>query len=167
MSKRIGIALTLTLLVFLFAATVTSSQHEADLPPDLVSWLHINSLVVPDTASPIHGIHHFYANESAVNTMTGGLDGGSYPDGAAFVGVVFAPVKTDEGRFKEGDRVAYTLMRKDSGNEATANTGGWHFVMFSADGSRMDIDPVKNCFECHQPHSKTDFVMSEMIDLGR
>ena len=165
MSRAARIVIPFFALLLLIAATVISSSHETGLPEDLASFQHVNTLVVPDTTSPIHGIHHFYANESALKTMKAGVEGGSYPDGATFVGVVFAPHKTTDGRYREGDRAAYTLMRKDAGNEATSETGGWHFVMFTAGGEKMDIDPVKNCFGCHQPHQKTDFVMSELLAI--
>ena len=166
MSRILATTISLLALALLLAATVTSSSHQPGLPQDLASFQHVNTLVVPDTTSPIHGFHHFYANESALKTLKAGVGDGSYPDGALFVGVVFAPEKTGDGRYMEGKRAAYTVMRKATDDEATQNTGGWHFAMFTAAGEKMDIDPARACFGCHQPHAETDFVMSELLALS-
>lgn len=166
MSKTLGTTLSLLALTLLPATTVISGSSESGLPEDLASFQHVNSLVVPDSDSPIHGIHHFYANQSALKTLRTGISDGSYPDGSVFVGVVFAPEKTKDGRYMEGKRAAYTVMRKASSDQATRETGGWHFAMFTATGEKMDVDPVKDCFGCHQPHADTDFVMSDLLPLS-
>lgn len=166
MSKTLGTTLSLLALTLLPASAVISSSYESGLPEDLASLQHVNSLVVPDTDSPIHGIHHFYANQSAVKTLRTGTSDGAYPDGSVFVGAVFALERSKDGQYiMEGKREAYTVMRKASTDQATSETGGWHFAMFTATGEKMDIDPVKDCFGCHRPHAGTDFVMSELLAL--
>ena len=129
------------------------------LPDSLDTFEHVNTLVVPDPDSPIHGIHHFYANDRAAAAFdAGGSD--EYPTEAIFVGKVFKPVKTDEGWYKEGDLVAYTLMEKDPVDVAARVTGGWHFVMYDAEGAVKSVDAVEACFGCHEPSPETDFVLS-------
>ena len=133
------------------------------LPDNLDTFEHVNTLVVPDPDSPIHGIHHFYANHRAAAALeAGGSD--EYPTEAIFVGKVFKPVKTDEGWYTEGDLVAYTLMEKDPVDVAARVTGGWHFVMYDAEGASKGVDPVEACFGCHEPSPETDFVLSTALE---
>lgn len=146
----------------LAAATLLFAVDPAEvpvLPEDLDTFSHVNTLVVPDSESPIHGVHHFYANDRARRAFeSGGSD--EYPDEAIFVGKVYKPVKTDDGRYKEGDLVAYTLMEKDAVDVSAEATGDWHFVMYDAEGTNKNVDPAKNCFGCHEPSPETDFVLS-------
>lgn len=149
------------LLVAILAGMVLPSPQEEQpsLPDDLGQYEHINTLVVPGSESPIHGIHHFYMNPLGFEIF---LNGGTeeYPDGAIIVGKVFKPLETEEGRFKEGELAAYTLMVKDSDSPATRETGGWHFVMFGPDRENRGVDPVEGCFGCHAPSPGTDFILS-------
>lgn len=96
---------------------------------------HINTLVSPDKKSPIHGIHHFYLNQKGMETFNSMKEEKMYPDGAIFIGKVFKVMKTEEGRLKEGDMAAVTYMRRLADLDETKNTGGWHFVMFTPDGT--------------------------------
>jgi hypothetical protein len=132
------------------------------MPDDLSAYEHVNTLVVPRSDSPIHGIHHFYVNRRGLTHFE---DGGTeqYPDRTIFLGKVFAPVETEDGWIREGELVAYTLMQKDADAESTADTGGWHFVMYDAQGGAKDIDPAKDCFGCHEPSPETDFVLSQPL----
>ena len=104
-------------------------------------------------------MHHFYANEPGRTTFSN-EGSNDYPDGTVFVGKVYATVETDEGRYKEGNLVAYTLMQKDARTNETEATGGWHFVMFDAEGKNKNVNPVQDCFGCHQPSAETDYVLS-------
>lgn len=115
--------------------------------------------VVPSSDSPIHGMHHYYANEPGRTTLSNG-GSNDYPDGTVFVGKVYAPVETDDGRYKEGNLVAYTLMQKDARTNETEATGGWHFVMFDAEGKNKNVNPVQDCLGCHQPSAEADYVLS-------
>jgi len=157
-----AIALPGLLIVLGAVSSDPQGSQELSLPADLHQYDHINTLVVPSADSPIHGIHHFYMSENGRDLF---LDGGTdqYPDGTVFVGKVYQPVETEEGRYREGALAAYTLMMKDSGSEATGETGGWHFAMFGPDGTNRGVDPVEGCFGCHQPSSDTDFVLSKPL----
>jgi len=157
--KRAGAAIAAAALATVALAVAASEHQEPTLPADLTDYEHINTLVVPDAESPIHGIHHFYMGPTGRQEFrAGGTD--EYPDGTTIVGKVFAPVKTDDGRYMEGDLVAYTMMKKDAGAQATAATGGWHFTMHEPGGEAKGVDPAQACFGCHQPSPRTDFVLS-------
>lgn len=140
----------------LFAVDI---DPDPGLPEDFDGFVHINSLVVPNQESPIYGIHHFYMNDLALGTFRSGGTR-EYPDGTVIVGTVYTPVKTEKGRYKEGDLMAYTLMQKEADAVETMATGGWHFMMFEADGQSTGVAPVKDCFGCHEPSPETDFVLS-------
>jgi hypothetical protein len=56
-------------------------------------------------------------------------------------------------------------MQKDKRRK---ETGGWLFAGFGADGKPSGIDPVKNCFDCHQKDAaQKDFVISTIKDFKR
>jgi hypothetical protein len=151
--------------VVLLLATVivgTASMKEPPGLPDMAAYTHINTLVVPDSESPIHGIHHFYMNDVALKTFRQGVNGGEYPEGAIIVGKVFKPVTTEEGRIREGDLAGYTYMEKQP-MPMTERTGGWRFVKYSPAGEQMGVNPVQDCFSCHEPSKETDYVLSEPL----
>ena len=75
------------------------------------------------------------------------------------------PIKRGDGRFVRGDLIAYTVMEKRAGwgteyPEAWRN-GEWEYAAFGADMKLNDKANYKACFECHKPHEKTDFVISQ------
>ncbi len=146
----------LVLVAVLFG---TAISKDAPKLPDLSTYKHINTLVVPDTESPIHGIHHFYMNETGLPVFKKGVNGGEYPADTIIVGKVFKPMKTEDGQYKEGDLAGYTMMEKAPGAD-TEQTGGWRFVMFDPTGKPKDVDPVTACFPCHKPSEETDYVLS-------
>lgn len=86
-----------------------------------------------------------------------------YPPGTKILGKVYKPVKTEDGRIKEGELAAYTYMVKDPDSEKTKATGGWHFVKFDTQRNRVDIAPEQACFGCHKPHKKSDYVKSKPL----
>ena len=129
----------------------------------MAGYQHVNTLVVPEADSPIHGIHHFYMNDKAQDVFSKHSPGADYPAGAKIVGKVFKVVKTDDGRIKEGDLAAYTYMEKAPDSDEAQKTGGWVFRQFDAKRKDMGVDPVAGCFGCHEPHANSDYVMSEPL----
>ena len=132
--------------LFLFAAVAVAGGETAP-PKDFRSWAHSKSTVVADKGNPLHGVHNQYVNPSALATLR---KGGEYKDGAIFVDSVNAVVETN-GIYAPGPKVKTIVMIKDRKAEAT---GGWIFQAFDPAGKPMKIDPVKNCFECHQSGAK-------------
>ena len=77
-----------------------------------------------------------------------------------------SPVKGPDGRFVKGDLVAYAVMEKrqgwGSGYPDEWRNGEWEFAAFTKDrqpNQRANAG-IKNCFVCHKPHEKQDFVIS-------
>jgi plastocyanin len=76
------------------------------------------------------------------------------------------PLKDAKGRFVKGKLLAYTVMEKRQGWGAEYpdewRNGEWEYAAFTADrqpNAKANAN-TKNCFVCHKPHEKQDFVMS-------
>jgi Cytochrome P460 len=74
------------------------------------------------------------------------------------------PEKDANGRFIKGDLIGYTVMEKRTGwgGEYTddVRNGEWEYQAFKADKTVNDKAVLKNCFTCHRPLDKQDFVFS-------
>ena len=74
------------------------------------------------------------------------------------------PVKDASGRFVKGDLVGYAVMEKRTGwgaeYPADIRNGEWEYQAFTADKKVNDKANLRNCFVCHKPHEKQDFVIS-------
>lgn len=74
------------------------------------------------------------------------------------------PEKDASGRFIKGELIAYTVMEKRNGWGAEygddIRNGDWEYQAFKADKSINDKAVLKNCFTCHKPLDKQDFVFS-------
>jgi len=109
-----------------------------------------------------YGIHYIYVDSKA---MKGYKTGGPYADGGRMV-VEFFDIKDAGGKPSKGKKNMVVLMQKDKKQQ---QTGGWLFAGFSADGKfNSSLDPVKNCFECHQKDAKDrDYVISRFADFRK
>ncbi len=74
------------------------------------------------------------------------------------------PEKDANGRFMKGDLIGYTVMEKRAGWGAEyaddIRNGEWEYQAFKADKTVNDKAVLKNCFTCHKPLDKQDFVFS-------
>jgi len=74
------------------------------------------------------------------------------------------PEKDANGRFIKGELIGYTVMEKRTGWGAEypddIRNGEWEYQAFKADKSVNDKANLKNCFTCHKPLDKQDFVFS-------
>jgi hypothetical protein len=74
------------------------------------------------------------------------------------------PEKDANGRFMKGELVAYTVMEKRTGwgteYGPEIRNGEWEYQAFKADKSINDKAKLANCFTCHKPLDKKDFVFS-------
>jgi plastocyanin len=76
------------------------------------------------------------------------------------------PLKDAKGKFVKGDLVGYTVMEKRKGwgaeYPAEWRNGEWEYAAFTKDKKPNEKANAnaKNCFVCHKPHEKQDFVMS-------
>jgi hypothetical protein len=74
------------------------------------------------------------------------------------------PEKDANGRFIKGELVGYTVMEKRAGwgseYPEEMRNGEWEYQAFKADKTINDKANLKNCFTCHKPLDKQDFVFS-------
>ena len=153
-------------LLFLVAAAVlalaASQAVAADtvaLPKGYEKWEKSKEKVVNDKKSLFYGIHYIYVDKKAMKTYK---TGGAYPEGGRFV-VVFFNIKEEGGKQVRGKKNMIVLMQKEKKQQAT---GGWLFAGFNPDGKPSGVDPVKNCFECHEKEAKDrDYVISTYADF--
>ena len=82
----------------------------------------------------------------------------------AVVNAAGEPEKDANGRFMKGDLIGYTVMEKRTGWGAEyaddIRNGEWEYQAFKADKTPNDKAVLKNCFTCHKPLDKQDFVFS-------
>lgn len=75
-----------------------------------------------------------------------------------------APEKDKRGRFIKGDLVGYAVMEKRTGwgvsRPDEIRNGDWDYQAFKADKSINEQADLRNCFVCHKPLEKSDFVFS-------
>ncbi|NBC48438.1 MAG: hypothetical protein GVY22_10690 [Gammaproteobacteria bacterium] len=147
----------------LLAASTAAAEAERDqvgaMPQNLDDHEFINAVAIDDPDNPLHGFHHFYVNDAGMEAFR---QGGPYPVGTEFVGLIYEIIRDGPIR-NEGKGKAIALMEKVEGAE---ETGGWRFALLAPDGSAHEIDPVKDCFECHTEVRERDFVFSQPHHVG-
>ncbi len=151
--------LFLVLVMLACTVTVAAAADKVSLPKGYEKWEKSKEKVVNDKKSLFYGIHYTYVDKKAWPAFK---SGGKYPEGSRFV-VVFYNIKDEGGKPVRGKKNMTVLMQKDRKQQAT---GGWLFAGFNADGKPSGLDPVKNCFECHQKEAAAnDFVFSKFADF--
>jgi hypothetical protein len=146
-------------LGILFAGAALAAAGTATLPKDYEKWEKSGEKVVNDKKSLFYGIHYTYVDKKAMPAYKAGK---GYPEGSRFV-VVFYNIKDEGGKPVKGKKNMVVLMKRD---KKFKQTGGWQFAGFNPDGKPSMIDPVKNCFECHEKEAKDrDFVISRYADF--
>lgn len=155
--KRIVTVLALAALAG--TAVAASAAGTASLPKGYEKWEKSKARVNSDKKSIFYGIHYIYADKKAMKTYK---SGGVYPEGSQFVAVNYS-IKEEAGKQVEGKKNMIVLMKKDKKQQAS---GGWQFAGFSPDGKLSGLDPVKDCFGCHDKDAKgTDYVISKYADF--
>ena len=143
----------------LLAATAATAAPSVALPKGYEKWEKSKEKVITDKSSLFYGIHHIYVDKK---TLPAYQAGGPYPEGSRFV-VEQYTIKDQGGKPTKGKKGMVVLMKKDAKQTAT---GGWLFAGFTAEGKPSGVDPVKNCFECHQKDAKDrHFVISRYADF--
>jgi hypothetical protein len=94
------------------------------------------------------------------------------PSGTVIVLVQYAakldeqknPVKDANGRFVKEKLIGYTVMEKRTGwgteYPADIRNGEWEYQAFTADRKVNDKANLANCFKCHKPLDKADYLFS-------
>ena len=74
------------------------------------------------------------------------------------------PEKDGNGRFLKGELLGYTVMEKRTGwgmeYADDIRNGEWEYQAFTAARAVNEKANLKNCFVCHKPLDKQDFVFS-------
>lgn len=151
------IMLTTGLLILLAACYAVAAAPPPALPK-YQSWKKSSRKVVTDKKSLFYGIHYIYADTKA---MKGYQAGNKFPEGSRIV-VEHFNIKGNDSTV-DGPKNMVVLMKKDKQQKAT---GGWLYAGYGADGKPSGLDPVKNCFECHQKEAANrDYVFSSSTDF--
>jgi hypothetical protein len=151
-----GAALVLACSIGAFGA----GDEKVPYPADYRKWTHVKSTLV----GPQHprfetngGIHHFYANQKAME----GYRSGKFPDGSVLIDDLLE-VKESEGITSEGARRRVAVMVKDS--RRYAETAGWGYEVFKGDNQVEGIlsaEAKATCFACHSKQKDRDSVFSQ------
>jgi hypothetical protein len=152
------ITLFTTGLLVLFSVGVAVAAVTAPPLPNYQSWKKSVRKVVSDKKSLFYGIHYIYADPKAIK---GYQAGNKFPEGSRIV-VEHFNIKGGDSSV-DGPKNMVVLMKKDKNQK---NTGGWLYAGYTADGKPSRLDPVKNCFECHQKEvAGRDYVFSGIADF--
>ena len=153
-TPRSNAIVTLAVAAAVATAVVCAQENKppaVPFPRDFRSWHHVKSIVI----GPEHrsfairgGIHHYYANDQAIE----GYRTGTFPNGSMIVDeAVFT--KDGEGQAKgitlEGDRRGLDVMVKN--DRLFKASGGWGFDHFDRDNTTGMLPAADRttCFECH------------------
>lgn len=150
---------TILMLLCLAIAHPVLAAPQPALPKNYATaWKKSVRKVVNDKSSLFYGVHYLYADNKA---MQGYRAGNAFPEGSRIIVEHFA-IKTDNPAV-DGKKNMVVLMQKDKRQKAT---GGWLYVGYTAQGKPSNLDPVKNCFECHQREvAHRDYVFSSIADF--
>jgi len=129
------------------------------LPKGYQNWQKSVRKVDDNKNSIFYGIHYIYADAKA---MQGYRANNRFPEGSRII-IEHFNIKESPAGPVEGSKNMVVLMQKD---KRRTTTGGWLFVGYTAQGKPSGLDPVKNCFECHQKNAAgRDFVFSGIADF--
>lgn len=164
MTSSLHRGLSLLAIAALLAATTIAADPQQsvaiEMPQNLDDHHFINALAIDDPDDLLHGFHHFYVNDTGMQAFR---QGGPYPVGSQFVGLVYEITRDGPIR-NEGDGRAIALMDKV---EDAEETGGWRFALLTPDGAALDIDPARDCFGCHTQVRERDYVFSQPLHVGQ
>lgn len=149
--------LTLVSAVYLWARPGSTVEY----PQGYRNWVHVMSYLI-GPSSPAYekngGLHHFYANEKAME----GYRTGKFPDGSVIIDER-NQVKENEGVTRVGDCLGIGVMVKDS--RRYAETGGWGFEIFIGNNQTdgvLNAESRAKCYNCHVKQKDHDFVYTTL-----
>ena len=149
---------TLILIALLLTTCYAVAASSVPTLPNYQGWKRSSRKVVTDKKSLFYGIHYIYADPKA---LKGYQAGNRFPEGSRIV-VEHFNIKGGDSSV-DGQKNMVVLMKKDKKQKST---GGWLYAGYSADGKASGLDPVKNCFECHQKEvAGRDYVFSSSADF--
>lgn len=129
------------------------------LPKGYNTWQKSVRKIDDNKKSIFYGIHYIYADAKA---MKGYRANNRFPEGSRIV-IEHFNIKESQNGPVEGSKNMVVLMQKDKRQKTT---GGWLYAGYTAQGKPSGLDPVKNCFECHQKDAAgRDYVFSGIADF--
>jgi Cytochrome P460 len=157
-------------LIVTGAAVMSGHAQRGDLiafPADYAKGVLYSTIDRAD----IKQVRQLYASSPAA--IDAAKSGQPLPDGTVLTMVQYAaqlddkgdPVKDANGRFVRTDKiVGYTVMEKRPGWGKDVpdeiRNGDWQYQAFGADRAPNPKAVLANCFKCHKPLDKQDFVFS-------
>jgi hypothetical protein len=155
--KALLIAAALTGLA---AASAHADSSTVPYPQGYRTWQHVKSMqILPGHAlyDAFGGIHHLYANRSAME----GYRTGRFRDGAVIVFDLLA-VNDGDKVVTEGARKIVGVMHRNARRYAA--TGGWGFEGFVGESRTqraVGSNAAQACFACHTTRKDQGYVFSE------
>jgi plastocyanin len=171
MTQRRRLAVGATAVIAMTAGVITAKvlagPEQITFPQDYAKWQKYGMVDRHDTKQ----FRALYARPEVVRAVR---EGRAIPDGAVLVMEINAaqvddkgmPVKGPDGHFVKGKPIGVTVMEKRKGWGASVpeewRNGDWQYASFTPDGkpnAKANAN-IKNCFVCHKPHEKQDYVIS-------
>ena len=153
---------TAVLLAFAALFGVAGGAYAAEkvsVPKGYEKWEKSKARVNTDKSSMFYGIHYIYVSKKALKAYKSGS--GAYPEGSEFVAVNYS-IKEQGGKPVEGKKNLIVLMKRDKRQKAT---GGWLFAGFTPQGKSSGLDPLRDCFGCHEKEKGRGYVISKYADF--
>jgi plastocyanin len=145
----------------------TVGPKDVAFPQGFQSWQMYQQLNRHDTKQ----YRELYAKPEVVKAVR---EGKPIPNGTVLALAIFAaqvdadgkPARDAKGNFIKGKPMGVTVMEKRAGWGASVpaawRNGDWQYAAYTPDGKPNEKANAntRNCFECHLPHAKQDFVIS-------
>ena len=149
------------------ATAVSAGPEQITFPADYQKWQLYATVDRYDSKQ----YRELYTSPEAVKAVR---EGRPIPDGTKIAMAIYAakvddkgvPQKDDKGRFVKGNLTGVTVMEKRKGWGAAVpeewRNADWQYAAFTHEGKPNEKANagIKNCFVCHKPHEKQDFVIS-------
>lgn len=146
---------------------VNAGPEQIRFPQGFETWTRYGDIDRHDSKQ----YRELYTSAAVVKSVR---EGKPIPDGTVLVMAIYAakvdekgePAKGTDGRFVKDKLSAVTVMEKRAGWGAAVpeewRNGDWQYASFTPDGrpNEKANANIKNCFVCHKPHEKQDFVIS-------
>jgi Cytochrome P460 len=154
---------TAALTAFAFVAPVGAGGDKVVFPADYDKGVLFTTVDRPDNKQ----YREFYTSAAALKAAR---DGEPLPSGTVITMVQYAakldaqgnPEKDASGRFIKTNVLGYTVMEKRTGwgTEYPDNirNGEWEYQAFRPDKTPNTAANLTNCFTCHKPLDKQDYV---------
>jgi hypothetical protein len=156
---------TLGLAVTSYVGHVRAGGDKIAFPADYEKGVLYTTVDRPDNKQ----YRELFATPEAVDALKAGKE---MPSGTVLTLVQYRakldaagnPEKDGNGRFIKGDLIGYTVMEKRSGwgteYADDIRNGESEYQAFTAARAVNEKANLKNCFVCHKPLDKQDFVFS-------